>query len=234
MKKLLIFLSTLCLFSCASIPSGVMGPKAEDLAQKLLSASKVENWHKNTQAVSFIFANGDFIFWDKNRDFVEVEWSSWWKKYRVQYSRKTGKHLIWVNEKPINKEDPELLEKADRKFVNHTFWLNPLFHIYSPGAERYFVEPNHLFVKFSSGGKTPGDSYLFIPQSDFLLNEMKMWVKILPFKGVSAKFRDYITTETGVKIATSHPFLFFNVRLREVKMYPKYPILSEKDRFENF
>ncbi|MCS6984306.1 MAG: hypothetical protein NZM25_04135 [Leptospiraceae bacterium] len=197
----------------------------------MLSSHGEENWQKNTAAVSFQFTGGDRILWDKKRQLVEVSWSSWWKNYRVQYSRITGKKVVFVNNKLDLDPDNKILETADSKFVNHVFWLNPLFHIYSPGTERYFVAPNMLLVKFTSGGKTPGDSYLFYPRSDFLLEKMKMWVKILPFKGAAAYFEEYTITETGVKIATSHPILFFNVRLRELKMYETFPPPGEEDPF---
>ncbi len=218
---------------CASVPTGEPGPLAEELAQHMLQATGYDNWIKNTAAVSFTFRNGDKIFWDKKRNLVEVVYTSWGDEIKVQFSQLTYKALITEDGKTVTgKKFSEYLETANSRFINHTFWLNPLFHIHSPGTIRELVDGKSLLVRFSSGGVTPGDSYLFIPDEKYLVKEMKLWVKIVPFKGSTARFEDYITTETGVRIATSHPYLILNVRLENIKMYPTYPESPDGDRFQ--
>ena len=78
-----IFLS-----ACSSLPKGTPGPRAEELAQKMLAGADVDKWQA-TAAVSFTFRGGDKIFWDRKRNLTEVII----KKKLVQFSDVSGKSL---------------------------------------------------------------------------------------------------------------------------------------------
>lgn len=223
-----IFMPLSTLLACSSLPKGVPGPEAEKLAQKMLAAADYEKWQA-TAAVSFTFRDSDKIFWDRKRKLIEVAF----KDKLVQFSEITGKSVCFEEERRITDDCAALTQAAIKRFYNHTFWLNPAFHIMSPGAERALVEGGQLLVTFKSGGATPGDSYLFTLDAEGKIAEMRMWVSILPVKGVRAVFSNYITSATGVRIALHHEIASLaSVHLSDVVMYAQYPEKGGADRFQ--
>lgn len=213
---------------CTSLPKGVPGPEAEKLAQKMLAGADYEKWQA-TAAVSFTFRSSDKIFWDRKRKLVEVVL----KDKLVQFSEITGKSICFEKERRVTDDCAAMTQNAIKRFYNHTFWLNPAFHIMSPGAERALVAGGQLLVTFKSGGATPGDSYLFTLDDEGKIVEMRMWVSILPIKGVRAVFSNYITTATGVRIALHHEVASLaSVHLSDVVMYAQYPEKENADRFQ--
>lgn len=223
----LVFI-VLILADCSSLPVGQPGEAAEKLAQKMIKAADYDKW-QNTAAVTFVFRGDDRVFWDKKRKLVEVQF----KKSTVQFSEVSGKSLCFEGERRLLDECGELTQAAVKRFYNHTFWLNPVFHIQSPGAERALVENDKLLVSFKSGGSTPGDSYLFTADEEGKVADMRMWVSILTIKGMRAVFSDYRTTETGVRIAYHHKLSgIVSVDLSDIKMFAQYPESGMADRFQ--
>ena len=233
MKKILtrffaLLLLSLVVTACSSLPVGQAGEAAEKLAQKMIKAADYDKW-QNTAAVAFVFRGDDRVFWDKKRKLIELQF----KKKTVQFSELSGKSLCLEGERRLLDECGELTQAAVKRFYNHTFWLNPVFHIQSPGAERALVENDKLLVSFKSGGSTPGDSYLFTADEEGKVADMRMWVSILTIKGMRAVFSDYRTTETGVRVAHHHKLSgLVSVDLSEVKMYTQYPEAGSADRFQ--
>lgn len=219
--------------SCSSLPKGVEGPQAEAIAEKMLKAGTYDQWINQTSAIEFVFREKDFIFWDKKRNLAEVSYTSGKTKYTTKYNILSGRAVTYENDNRIS--NPEILEKrrqeAIKKFVNNTFWLNPAYHLKSPGVKLSVVEEKKLLVTYTIGGVTPGDSYLFSIDDEGKITEMQMWVSILPIKGIKAKFSNYITTETGLVIAQNHELKLANVHLQNIKSYKTYPPSGEADRF---
>jgi hypothetical protein len=214
--------------ACSSLPKGIPGPAAEQLAQKMLAGADFDKWQA-TAAVSFTFRGGDKIFWDRKRKLTEVVI----RKKLVQFSEVSGKSVCFEEERRVFDECSEMTETAIKRFYNHTFWLNPAFHISSPGAERALVSENQLLVSFKSGGSTPGDSYLFTLDEEGKIAEMRMWVSILPIKGARAVFSNYVKTQTGVRVALNHEVASLaSVNLSDVVMYAQYPETGGADRFQ--
>jgi hypothetical protein len=236
-QKLTILLIALAVMQCSSLPVGQPGEAAEQLAQKMLKAANQDKW-QSTAAVSFTFRGDDKVFWDKKRKLIEVAD----KKGAVQFSEVSGKSICFQGERRIMDECAEMTATAVKKFYNHTYWINPAFHILSPGAERALVEDNSLagaeakklLVSFKSGGSTPGDSYLFTLDDEGKIADMRMWVslKMIP-NGGKAVFSDYKTTETGVNVAMHHKLMsLVSVDLSDLNMYASYPETGKGDRFQ--
>jgi hypothetical protein len=236
-KTLALTLALLSLTYCSSLPVGQSGEAAEQLAQKMLKAANYDKWQA-TAAVSFTFRGDDKVFWDKKRKLVEVAD----KKNLVQFSEVTGKSICFEGDRRITDGCDTLTATALKKFYNHTYWINPAFHIMSPGAERSLVEDKtlndaeakKLLVGFKSGGSTPGDSYLFTLDAEGKIDNMRMWVslKMIP-NGAKAVFSDYKITETGVNVALHHKLMSIaSVDLSDLKMYASYPESGKADRFQ--
>ena len=79
--------------------------------------------------------------------------------------------------------------------------------MYDKGVERRLVKTEDgtkaLLVTHTSGGVTPGDSYLWLLDEAYRPTAFKMWVSIIPIGGVKATWEEYKTIE-GVPFATLH------------------------------
>lgn len=216
--------------ACSSIPSGKEGEAAEKLAADMLQAAGLPQWQK-TAAVEFTFAGIRSHLWDKGRNLVQYRKGD----IVVRFNKDNFRGVAYEKGKRIEdgKRVWSLIEEANSAFINDTFWLQPLFHIYSPGARRYLIEPDSLRVTFFEGGVTPGDSYIFMPGADHRLQKMQMWVKILPIKGAIAEFSEYTITETGVPIALRRKTAVKDIILSNVKFYAAFPRAGQMDPFSD-
>lgn len=219
--------------NCSLIPHGVEGPGAERLLARMKAATNVRAFTHHTAAVEFDFDGRHQIVWDRRRGLAEVRFRKNDRAIRVQIATDRSRVVAWEGERRIADETrlAALLQTAYKFFINDAFWLNPVFHIDQPSARRFLVSPNELLVRFDSGGVTPGDTYLFRVDERYRVKRMTMWVRILFIKGLRVIFDDFVRTETGVELATSHRILFYNLKLRGVRMYRAYPPKGEADRF---
>ena len=187
------------------LPTGVEGKKAEYLAQKMLFAVDKAAWD-TTDVVSFNFRGEHEHLWDKKRHYAQTEWEN----YKAIFDVNTIKGKIWKDGTEITdaKEADELIKKAWHFFLNDSYWLNPVVKIYDPGVSRKIVKldngENALMATYSSGGVTPGDSYLWILDKNGLPKAWQMWTTIIPLGGVETSWEDWITLSTGAKISTKH------------------------------
>lgn len=189
------------------LPTGNEGAKAERLAQKMLLAVDKTAWD-TTDVISFSFPGGHNHLWDKKRHYAQTEWSA----YRAIFDVNTVKGKVWKDGTEITdaKEADELIKKAWHFFLNDSYWLNPVVKIYDSGVSRKIVTLDNgnaaLLVTYSSGGVTPGDSYLWFLDENGLPNAWQMWTNIIPLGGVETSWEDWVTLPTGAKIATKHQF----------------------------
>lgn len=237
MRKAFPGLIGICfLLACASIPEGEEGQKAEELAQKMLEAAKVRLWNEDAAAVTFRFREKHEYFWDKKRDLIEYKDED----ILVLFNRRTFAYKAFSGDAYTDAltgaEASEAFETAYSNFTNDVFWLQPMYHISSPGTKWYYLEDGSLRVTFTSGGVTPGDTYVFVPGEDYRLKEMKMWVSILPFKGVGADFSDYKPTEAGIPVARNRDLGILSIPVDQIEIYSETPASSvpgtDQDRFQ--
>ena len=102
------------------------------------------------------------------------------------------------------------------------------------GTERSIVNyegKEALLVTYTSGGSTPGDSYLWIVNSNYVPTSFKMWTSILPLGGVGATWNSMKKTEAGMLLPTSHTLSILGMELPmgDVKAYnPEADKFGEK------
>jgi len=218
MRKLLIF--TACLlplvlfaYNSKKIPKGHSPKKADALALKVMNNMNFPAW-QNTNLVKWKFFGHEYQ-WFKNKDSVIVKWKNY--EAFVNLDKSTGTVL----KKGLpTEDDEELVHKAIKYFNNDSFWLSAHYKMLDPGTSREIVDLDNgkvgLKVFYSSGGSTPGDTFLWIIE-DGKPVAFKMWVSIIPIGGMRANWKKWKTTETGAQIALSHKFLFFNLKVRDLK-----------------
>ena len=229
MKKLFTFTGAILLLLIAavgsyyftnneSLPQGKKGKEADALAIKMFNAINHEAF-ENTEVLEWSFRNEHFYRWRKSIGLVEIKWDV----NKVLYDTKTpNTSTVFVNDKKVN--NPELLKKAIAFFNNDSFWLVAPYKIFDSGTERSIVKhdgKDALLITYTSGGSTPGDSYLWILDENYFPTSYKMWTSIIPIGGVSATWADWKNTESGIKLPTKHTLSLFGMKIimGDVKAY---------------
>lgn len=213
-----------------SRPVGVAGPQAEALAKKMLRAVDAAAWD-STEVLSWNFADQNQHLWDKKRHYARVRWGSYEVLVDlneiVGIARKNGEIVT-------GKASQKLVQKAWHRWANDSFWLNPVVKAFDPGTERSIVSLEDggegLLVTYTTGGATPGDSYLWILDDNGRPTYWKMWVNIIPIGGLQLSWEDWITLSSGAQVATLHQGLFA-LNLKEVKGGAMADFAAEGDPF---
>lgn len=193
------------------LPKGTYGKEADELAEKMMSSINKKAFD-NTEILKWSFRGKHHYEWKKQEGLVNVSWDS---------------ILVTVNLNDYSKSigaSPKLIETAINFFNNDSFWLIAPYKVFEDGIERSIVKvdgKDALLIKYTSGGTTPGDSYLWILDDNYAPVSFKMWTQIIPIGGVSATWNNLITADSGIKLPTSHTLSIFGYKINmgEVKAY---------------
>ncbi len=200
------------------IPVGVEGPKADALANKMLNALNYEAY-QNTNYLEWTFKKRRHYEWDKEKNTCAVFWKE--NKVVLDLTDYTKSEVFIHNFRSENDMVADLRDKAIGYFENDSFWLVAPYKVFDKGTKRAIVKTENnkeaLLVTYTSGGSTPGDSYLWHLDDNGMPTHFQMWVDILPIDGLSATWSDWTTTESGAQLPTFHKFLFFGLELDGVK-----------------
>lgn len=186
-----------------SLPEGVQGEKADALAKKMVAAMNKEAFD-NTEVLEWSFRGKNHYIWKKQEGIVDVSWDD---------------HKVSLDLKDLSKStggDQELIETALDYFNNDSFWLVAPYKVFDEGVERRLVTydgKDALLVTYSSGGSTPGDSYLWILDENGMPVSYKMWVSIIPLGGVSATWSNWKESNSGIKLPTEHTLSLFGMKI---------------------
>lgn len=186
-----------------TLPEGDSEYEADELANKMLAAVNDSAW-KNTGVVSWEYRGHHFI-WDRDRHLTQVRFDG--NTILIDINARKG--VIMKGGNMLSKsEQTALCEKAWGLWVNDSFWLNPVSKCKDGGTTRKIVELNDgrqgLLVSYSSGGATPGDSYVWILDDNGRPNAWKFWVSIIPVKGMEFSWDGWVQLSTGAWISTVH------------------------------
>ena len=199
------------------LPQGEAGAAADALAARMEQAANVEAW-KRTGAVRWTFRGRNHHLWDRQRNLVEVRWG----EDRALLRLDTREGLAFHAGLPLDgMRKRSFLRMAYRFWANDSFWLNPIAKLRDPGVVRERVQleggGEGLLVRYTSGGVTPGDAYLWIPGPDGLPTEWRMWVKIMPLGGVRTTWERWETLATGAKVSMRHQLSVVGFALSDVE-----------------
>ena len=142
----------------------------------------------------------------------------------ILYPNTPEKNEVLQPENLSVKQKNKLFKTATDYFNNDSFWLIAPHKIYDPGVERRVVKYENtdaLLVTYTSGGSTPGDSYLWILDEKGLPVSFKMWVSVLPIGGIKATWENWVIMESGLPIAKTRKISAFTMEMGNLKGYSK-------------
>ncbi len=186
-----------------SKPNGKIGSEADVLAEKMLSSVNDAAWQQ-TAVLSWGFRNHNYI-WDKQRHFAQVKIDE--NEILIDINARKG---VIVKSKEVLSEEKKskLCKSAWEYWVNDSFWLNPITKCKDGGTAREITTLDDgteaLMVVYNSGGVTPGDSYLWILDENNRPKAWKLWVSIIPVKGMEFSWDNWVQLSTGAWISTLH------------------------------
>ncbi|MGH1388149.1 hypothetical protein [Kordia sp.] len=217
---LLILFAVVYLKYNESLPQGSKGAEADAMATKMLTALNYDAY-KNTRYLSWTFRGDHHYVWDKDQYKVVVSWYD----VKVNLNLKTPTtSTVMVDGKNITSEEASnYIEKAHSYFNNDSFWLVAPYKVFDEGVTRSIASnaagEKGLLVTYSSGGTTPGDSYLWFLDENDRPKGYQMWVDIIPIGGLYASWDNWQTTETGVPLSSLHTLLILDIDLQNIKTW---------------
>ncbi len=185
-----------------SLPEGKTGKDAEALADKMLKAINAEAYNQLTY-LEWTFRDNHHFAWNKKDNQVIVKWEDFEVKLSPDdltgTATKNGIALIGETEQ-------QAIQDAWSYFANDSFWLVAPYKIRDPGTERSLIETEEgpaLLITYTSGGVTPGDSYLWYLDENGLPTAWEMWTSIIPLQGMRVSWDDW-KTYGGAWFAPNH------------------------------
>jgi hypothetical protein len=221
--SLFITLPTLLLFGFLyfkyneELPIGKKGAAAEQLATKMLKSLDYEAY-QTTNYIEWTFKNRHHYKWNKAKNSCEV----YWKNYKVNLQLNAiSKSVAFENNLQIKSTDAkESIDKALSYFNNDSFWLVAPYKVFDSGTERSIVTSGNgkegLLITYTSGGSTPGDSYLWHLDDSGKPRSFQMWVDILPIDGLEASWNDWTTTASGAQLPTFHKLMVLGLEITDI------------------
>lgn len=200
------------------LPKGEAGARADELARSIERAIDKEAWER-TGAVKWIFNGQNRHLWDRQRSLDRVIWDDVY--VLCDLSKQTGV-AFRRRQRVTGAAERKLVAKAYASWINDSFWLNPLTKLFDAGVTRSVIEPTAgqnprtpaLLLSYGGGGLTPGDSYLWLlpePSDGAATGSAlsrprawRMWVSVIPIKGVENSWDGWIQLATGAWVATHH------------------------------
>lgn len=218
----LIAMAVVYFFYHESKPTGKAGPEAEQLTQKMFDAINEEAW-QTVEYISWNFADRQQYIWDRKRNLVQVKWSG----AEVLLNPKDMSGIAIAEGKKVEGEKTkEFLKKAWDLFNNDSFWLNAPAMAKHPGTSRSVVTTENgekqLMVTYTSGGTTPGDSYLWKLDKNGRPVSYKMWVKIIPVGGMEFTWEGWKDIGNGAMLSSTHVSSLFTLQLTDIKIGNSY------------
>ncbi len=200
------------------LPTGETGPTADVFAYKMLDAVKYEEF-KKTRYISWQFANHNY-HWDRVQQMVTVFWDG----YTVSLNLNDTKNsTVYYKKDVIKKKKDKYIAKAFDYFNNDSFWLLAPYKLFDKGVKRELItlsdDSKALLVTYNAGGSTPGDSYLWKVDQNYLPTGFQMWTSIIPIGGLEASCENWSTTKSGAYIANDHRVLGFGIPISQIRAW---------------
>jgi len=201
-----------------TLPEGQRGQQADEIAMRMLSALDHEAY-KSTDYLEWSFKGMHHYKWYKTDGVCEVSWDDC--TVVLDLKDQSSSKVFFLNNEYNGIEKQDYVAKALSYFNNDSFWLVAPYKVFDKGTERRLITTDKgkkaLLVTYTTGGSTPGDSYLWHFDETGRPVRFQMWVSILPIDGLEATWEDWVITESGARLPTFHKLLFLGLEMGDVK-----------------
>lgn len=200
------------------IPEGIKGEKAQALADKMLDALNSDRL-ENVDSITWTFRGVNKYNWQPQNNIVSVKWEDTRVILDLNFPQEST--VFYKGNKVAFEDRQDYLDYALSNFNNDSFWLIAPYKIKDAGTEPEFISEKELLVRYTSGGTTPGDVYVWQLDNSYLPQSFKMWVQIIPLDGVKAEWKDWYETSAGFMLPKKREIYGIEIPLSDVKVYEK-------------
>ena len=185
-------------------PQIVENGDGEALATKMLTAVDKAAWD-TLPYVQWSFRGEHHYVWDRIKNDALIEWDD----FKVHLDPDEIDGIAYQGDSRLEGDAAQkAIQNAWSYWCNDMYWFAAPFKIRDPGVSLSVAADEDgkegLLVSYSSGGVTPGDSYLWFLDENGLPTGYKMWVKIIPVGGVYTSWEAWKELPGGAKVATLH------------------------------
>jgi len=200
------------------IPQGEKGAKADELGYAILEAINHKEFTE-VKEIHWTFRGVNRYVWKLQQNAVDVFWDDYKVAYVTTYPQIS---FAWKDGKKLKGEElQKAIEYAGKNFNNDSFWVVAPHKIMDIGTERELIEEegkNKLLVRYTTGGTTPGDVYLWEVDENNKPIAFKMWVSIIPFDGIKAEWNDWKMTDGGFPLPYSKSMCGIEIPVSDLKV----------------
>ena len=211
------------------LPQAPSTAAADELAREMMRSVNHDAWD-NIAIIQWTFKDMHTFQWDKKNHLCVVKWND--TEVKLDINAKSGR--VYKGGNLLREaEAQQIIDQAWDYFNNDSFWLNAVVKAFDPGTSRSIVQLKDgrqgLKVHYSSGGTTPGDSYVWILDENNRPVAWKMWVKILPIGGLEFSWDNWITLPGGAQIATLHQSKILDLDISNIKVVEDWKQLGYQE-----
>jgi len=186
---------------------GAEGEQADSYARMIQSAVNRQAWTR-TGVISWSIFQRQYL-WDLRRGLVRVKTPEYIVYFSV--SRKYQAATTLRGKKIAGGLGDQIIEEGYRFWLRDRFILEPTQSFFDEGVRRFLVSKDtkeeSLFINYTTGGVSPGDSYQWRVNSKGMPQGVRVWSEEMSFlKGVEILLSGWKKLDTGLKVATKRTF----------------------------
>jgi hypothetical protein len=200
----------------------------------MMTAVNCTEWER-IRFVAWTYDGKRHYVWDKNYHIAEIRYED----IRVLLNVDSVDGIVWVNGVRQSLHDKrKYIAQAWKYWCNDSFWLNPICKLRDDGTMRKLIHRSDgsraLLVTYKQGGVTPGDSFLWIMDDQYRPVAWRMWVSMLPLRGLRASWEEWTTIE-DCQVSTLHYIGPYRIDIQALRSGRHFSDLDlERDPFEDF